>query len=119
MAFVTTGFVRRSAMPGVSESLGRPEIEKLLYQFDHAWQVGTPPQIEDYLKAYAGIPLRSLPSAERGKEDSHRRQFLEELVKIDLEYRWRRKPSSGNPWALQDYVARFPELGRLDPLPLE
>src|SRR5262245_53534309 len=102
-------------MPGVSEPSGRAETEKLLYQFDNAWQLGNPPRIEDYLKAHAAIPLTRTPLPP-GERERGRREFLEELVKIDLEYRWRRKLPGNSPWSLEEYVTRYPELGRLDSL---
>ena len=51
-----------------------------------------------------------------------RRRLLRELVKIDLEYRWRGNPPAGafpvRP-RLEDYVARLPSLGPLHELPIE
>jgi serine/threonine-protein kinase len=87
------------------------ETEKLLYQFDEAWLAGTVPAIEEYVKRHT--------ATKEGHDAADRRKFLEELVKIDLEYRWRRKPGGGKPWSLEDYVARYPELGRLDSLALD
>jgi serine/threonine protein kinase/WD40 repeat protein len=69
--------------------------EALLARFERAWQSGPPPRLEEFL-----------PSAGAG-----RCQLLEELVAIDLEYRWSTKASGSRPWTLEDYVARFPELG--------
>jgi serine/threonine-protein kinase len=85
----------------------RPDAEELLYQFDQAWQRGAPPSFETYLRA---LPQSSGPA---------RRQFLEELVKIDLECRWRLKPKGCNPWTLEEYVKRYPELGPLAQVALE
>lgn len=95
-------------MSSRSPPVSSPDIEKLLYEFDHAWQRGPAPRIEDLLQG----------------QTRDRRPVLEELVKIDLEYRWRRA-ASGNGGAagalparpcLEDYVARYAELGRLEAL---
>jgi serine/threonine protein kinase len=86
------------ANPG-SSAFNREEV---LARFEKVWQEGGPPRLEQYL-----------PTA--GPE---RRRLLEELVAIDLEYRWSNQ-RGGKPWGLEDYIARFPELGPLDRLPLE
>jgi hypothetical protein len=80
--------------------------EQLLDRFEHAWQCGTPPALTAFLPAR---PVRL------------RRRLLHELVKIDLEYRWRRpdvtEPLPGCP-RLEDYVAFVSELGPARQLPL-
>jgi eukaryotic-like serine/threonine-protein kinase len=85
------------------------DAEALLFHFDQAWRSGTPPRIEDYLP--------------RLKNPSESRKFLEDLVKIDLEYRWRQKlPGSGSSptyYRLEDYVKHFPQLGPLESLALD
>jgi tRNA A-37 threonylcarbamoyl transferase component Bud32 len=90
---------------GESDDLDRP-----LERFELAWQSGTVPAIEDFV-----------PAVRKG-----RRRLLQELVKIDLEYRWRRTPSQippGDMWParplLEDYVARLERLGPLSRLPIE
>jgi serine/threonine-protein kinase len=101
------------------------EREELLLRFDRAWQGGSVPRIEEHLpELFPG-----------GEAQSNGRAVLGELVKIDLEYRWRnagqrRLVSSEPPAATQrrgwipdkpclaDYVKRYPELGRLDQLPV-
>jgi uncharacterized protein (TIGR03067 family) len=80
------------------------ELERLVYAFDQAWQGGAPPRIETFWTPAAGTPL------------------LTELVKIDLERRWRR-PGAGpadlpaRP-RLEDYVARYPQLGPIGQIEL-
>jgi serine/threonine protein kinase len=88
----------------------RPECRQLLSEFDRAWLSGSPPRIEDYLARARAV---GLPTPE----------FLEELVKIDLEYRWRdlTRIAADRSWGkdrprLEDYVARYPELGAADRL---
>src|SRR5262245_22698378 len=98
-------------------------IEEVLFQFDQAWGKGAAPAIEEF--------LQSAPAADTGG----RRLLLEELVKIDLEYRWRQasspkitaaasaskqtKPALGSKPRLEDYLVRFPELGPLNNLSAE
>ena len=84
----------------VQPTPGWQDREKLLDQFDRAWQSGTPPRIEDFL-----------PADGAGREA--RRELLEELIAVDLQYRWRSQP--GGRLRLEDYLARHPELR---PLPL-
>src|SRR5262249_42674501 len=47
-------------------------------------------------------------------KDPAYRGLLEELLKIDLNYRWSHKPGAGKPWVLEDYLARWPDFGPLD-----
>jgi serine/threonine protein kinase len=70
-----------------------------LRQFEDAWQSGTP-RIEDHLPT-----------------DASRRSVLLELIKIDLEYRWRR-PDPASRIPLENYKTRFPELGTGIPVDL-
>jgi serine/threonine protein kinase/WD40 repeat protein len=83
--------------------------EELLRRFDQAWQNGKPPRIEEFAPATAPA----------------RRELLEELLRIDLEYRWRLSepgplgPGLGLPPRLEDYLARFPELGPAESLSLD
>jgi serine/threonine-protein kinase len=70
-------------------------LEQLVAQFDRACRSGSAPAIEAYLQA-------------SGPTGSGQRELLEELIKIDLEYRWR----GGSRPLLEEYVARFPPIGR-------
>jgi serine/threonine protein kinase/predicted ATPase len=104
------------------------DLDSALERFEAAWRGARPPEIEDFL-APAGSP----------QAIALRREFLEELLKIDLEYRWRRPPRSGAglsvasiagsvpaampPAAasilpdrpcLEDYLARYPEIGPVE-----
>jgi serine/threonine protein kinase/tetratricopeptide (TPR) repeat protein len=79
--------------------------ELLLRDFEEAWQSGIPPSIAGFL--------------ERLSTDSVARSCLEEIVKIDLEYRWKSREiavSDELPWKplLEDYVRRYPRLGAVD-----
>src|SRR5262249_38121049 len=67
--------------------------------FENAWQTGHPPRIEDFLPAGPGVNGTA----------SHRK-LLEHLVRIDLEFRWRRAGAGGGGPRLEEYAVRFPEL---------
>jgi len=108
------------------------EIDEACDRFETAWKSGREPRIDDYI-----------PVGSRAEGSSARRQLLIELVIIDLEYRWRSaaqrlrehsqraqasdreggQVASPGPFLpllyLDDYVARYPELGPLDDLPEE
>ena len=79
------------------------DAEHLLFHFDQAWQGGPPPRMEDYLERW-----------QSGGKAGEFRKLIEELVKIDLEYRWRRKYPAGSGDSgprLESYIGRFPQLG--------
>jgi hypothetical protein len=79
-----------------------------LQRFDAAWQAGPPPRIESFLQ-----------SADAARTADPGRSLLSELIKIDLEYRWKKRPArDGLPSQprLEDYRAALPALtanGRL------
>ncbi|MGE3407237.1 MAG: protein kinase [Pirellulales bacterium] len=101
-------------------------IEDILERFELAWQGGVVPRIDDFLPP----PADETPAAAK----THR-ELLEELIKIDLEYRWRRGASdrstslmnqgaaSGDTFprrlSLEDYAARFPQLPSAEGLSLD
>lgn len=89
-------------------SPGADPCEDVLERFEVAWRAGAAPRIEDYL-----------PSSRQPADDRFRSRCLVELVKLDLEYRWRFKPTGCTPWTLEDYTARYPDLGPTDRLPVE
>src|SRR5437016_2860419 len=84
-----------------SAMLGEADREKPLADFDKAWRSGTAPRIESFLPAVA-----------KAGDGNHRRELLEELVAIDLGYRWR----LGEQPRLEDYVGHHPALGGLQQL---
>src|SRR5262245_28592955 len=93
-------------------SSGAPDdLEAMLERFEVAWQGGAPPAIEEFL-----------PHAAGGPAGAARRKLLHELVKIDLEYRWR-QPAGGGSWPahprLEDYASSLPGLGPARRLPVE
>jgi WD40 repeat protein/serine/threonine protein kinase len=93
----------------------KDRVRDLADRFDEAWQRGAPPRIEDFLRDAHGSDGTPL-------DETARRELLEELVKLDLEYRWRGQvPVDGATvsWLfLEDYAARLPELGPPERLPV-
>ena len=102
-------------------------LEQQLEAFDVAWQSGKCPNIDDFL---VGFPIDEPTVAEL------RRELLVELIKVDLEYRWRqsattdtvrsraaipRSPGGDSEAAplLEDYLRRYPEIGPWDQMPLD
>jgi tetratricopeptide (TPR) repeat protein len=96
-----------------------PDFEDRLERFDAAWRAGMAPQMDAFLP----------PPGAAG-----RLRLLEELIKIDLEYRWRAADQPADPAdtpraadgqsapggpRLEDYAAHFPELGPPALLPVE
>jgi serine/threonine-protein kinase len=104
------------------------ELDSILDRFEEAWQGDSPPRLEQFV------------IAELGRLDAaRRRQALIELVRIDMDNRWRRanvaslsSVESGDrarhavtgsslperPY-LTDYLEEFPVLGPLEQLPPE
>src|SRR5437667_7747263 len=87
--------------------------------FDAAWKDGAPP---DLAAAVADLPAGS----------RELRRILEQLIPIDLEYRWKQlaakrlsaPPDSAaltapNPKRIEEYVAEFPDLSASKPLNLD
>src|SRR5262245_43937386 len=73
----------------------------VLERFEDAWRSGTSPRIEGFLPSGAARP-----------------RILQELIKLDLEYRWRGGDRQGGGPRLEAYLTRFPELGPAERLPL-
>jgi serine/threonine-protein kinase len=74
------------------------DAEQVRERFETAWRSGGVPSIEDFLPT-----------------GSHRREVLLDLVRIDLEQRWRQHGRAGGPAVprLKEYRQRFPELADL------
>jgi serine/threonine protein kinase len=75
--------------------------------FEEAWEHGREPRLADFL-----VLVRS----------GRRRELLEELIKIDLERRWRFSETAGhkaNHRPLEDYLSDHPELGGTARCPVE
>lgn len=87
-----------------------PAHEDAIARFEDAWQTGRKPAIAAVLRdAAANTP------------ESAQRSLAIELVKVDLEYRWRAATARGRPTALrlEAYAGRLPILGPLPELPLD
>jgi serine/threonine-protein kinase len=89
-----------------------PACEAVLRRFESAWQSGSPPPLEEFLQSAAGV--------------TEKRRLLIELIKSDLDNRWRRSAPgvvrtqpAPERYRLDDYVPRFPELGPIDDLPAD
>jgi tetratricopeptide (TPR) repeat protein len=106
---------------------GPDDLDRLLELFDEAWREAPPPRIEAF--------LRPALVGGRVEADALRWELVEELVRIDLEYRWRFPDALPTPPVgprlslaeggvlpgrpcLEDYLAGLPELGPLEQLPL-
>ncbi len=87
-----------------------PELEVAVARFEEAWRAGRKPAIAAVLRdAAAGAPA------------STQRSLAIELVKVDLEYRWRaaRERDRRTALRLEAYAGRLPILGPLAQLPLD
>jgi RNA polymerase sigma factor (sigma-70 family) len=98
---------REASMTVRSARNQTPDVEKISADFEAAWQAKTTPPLDHFLPP---------------PTDPRRHVILQELIKIDLEYRWR-QAGRGTPSAsgqrLEDYVRRYVELGPLQELPLD
>jgi tetratricopeptide (TPR) repeat protein len=72
-------------------------LQHVLLEFDALWATADrPPALDEF------VHRLHLPSPDE------RWSLIEELIKIDLEYRWRRKHAIvGDPWTLADYAAEL------------
>ena len=75
----------------ISRSGLSADLETIVDRFEQAWRAGSPPSLREYLHG------------------EHLSGLLEELVKVDLEFRWRSAASSAGR-LLEHYVQEFPEL---------
>jgi hypothetical protein len=85
------------------------EAKGLLSRFEDAWEKGAVPRFEDH------CPSRRPGAPPEG--DQARLRALEELIKLDLTYRWRQAArgkgqGAGAPPRLEEYLGRYPELVR-------
>jgi hypothetical protein len=64
--------------------------ERIVEAFEEAWFSGNPPRLTDYLPAGG----------------AERRRVLVELIRVDLEFRFKAKQSLG----AEDYIGEYPEL---------
>jgi formylglycine-generating enzyme required for sulfatase activity len=83
---------------GDMDSTAFNSIEEVASRFERAWSTADTVDLSQFLPA-PGSPLRSVT--------------LQELIKTDLEIRWKRR----QPIALEYYAERYPELGGTTNLP--
>jgi eukaryotic-like serine/threonine-protein kinase len=79
--------------PGMIDSLAAgswSQCESLIEAFEHAWRSGSPPNIDDYLRA----------------EGPEREALLVELVHVDLEFQLK----AGESARIESYFDRYPHL---------
>jgi serine/threonine protein kinase len=91
----------------LSASEETPPTEELLEQFEGLWRRGTTSILADFLAKFPN---------DNASHSAQTRALLEELVKIDLEYRWRQLQETGAegvaaPPLLEDYAGQHAELG--------
>ncbi|MDE2509079.1 MAG: hypothetical protein KGM43_17890, partial [Planctomycetota bacterium] len=68
--------------------------------FEHDWRVGGEPSIRAALRAFGDVA-----------DAAERAELLEHLVGVDLEFRWKRGGSGGEPAPkLEHYLADLPEI---------
>src|SRR5262245_24712755 len=95
--------------------------KQLLDSFEDTWQTGAAPRLEEFW-----------PPPLAGKEPADSatwREYQQDLVKMDLEYRWRRAAAVpetgagatalGQRLHLEAYIQQLPDLGPAEALSLE
>jgi hypothetical protein len=87
-----------------------PQQEEVIERFENSWRSGRRPAIGAVLCEAAGA-----------RTDSEQRELAIELVKVDLEYRWRAAQARGRRTALklEAYAGRLRVLGPAAQLPLD
>ncbi|MEX2188420.1 MAG: serine/threonine-protein kinase [Pirellulales bacterium] len=94
----------KSSMHMRRSETDEPDFEVQVDRFDLAWRSGPPPRIADFLPAATDDP----------RECADRRALLVELIKVDMEYRWRPRPDAVRSSALDiDQIAANDEAQRL------
>jgi hypothetical protein len=83
----------------------------LVDRFEDAWERNAPVTVRAFLDTFHE------PDVASGAVD--RGELARELVKIDLEYRWRGPTSAGRRPVIEDYAMECPELGPLGALPVD
>ncbi len=81
-------------------------IGRLADEFDLAWRQQPPDAAEDIREHFRGL----LAADASVLDASGRATLLDELIKLDLEFRWRSTAAGRAKWHVRDYVGQFPEL---------
>jgi hypothetical protein len=63
-------------------------INEVAEAFEQAWRTGAEPNLDEFLR----------------NQDVDRQQLLLELIRVDLEHRWRK----GEQWRIEVYLLRYP-----------
>ena len=105
------------------------QLHGLCDRFEKAWEGGAGPEVSQFLESVGDLWKTWQPET--------RQQLLEELIKLDLEYRWQRQDqeqrtadmaeqdtlvgdqSVSNQLFLEDYLRQHPELGSSGRLSLQ
>ena len=105
------------------------QLDELCDRFEEAWQSGQAPEVSQFLASQAEQWQQWTPAT--------RRQLLEDLIRLDLIYRWQLHEDPGQTAAiaeletlqtsskdshrrfLEDYIRQHPELGSSGQLALE
>src|SRR4051794_19182852 len=83
-----------------------PDLDGHIVRFEKAWHFGKPPRLADFLPD--------------DHSDAARISVLKELIKIDLEFRWRSAAKTlANQRVLEEYFALHPELQQLSKIPVD
>jgi WD40 repeat protein/tRNA A-37 threonylcarbamoyl transferase component Bud32 len=85
------------------DNLGSSWLRRVtvIERFEESWQEHGEADVSDFVSDVPPGPARV--------------ELLGELIKVDLEYRWRR----GEPFHVESYAMRFPELGDRNTLPID
>jgi eukaryotic-like serine/threonine-protein kinase len=82
-----------------------PDADQLLERFEAAWKKGPAPALEDF------VP--------HNPNDLTGAKLLRELIRIDLDHRWRQASPVVERWSVEEYLKRWPELARASGVVLE
>src|SRR6185437_7098691 len=104
--------VMDKAQAGAVSGSGGGALDAAVDAFEAAWRSRTLPDIKSSIDKAPQIDRTAL---------------LHELVRVDLEYRWKisagdainDRPLSCLPYVIEDYAVRHPELGDASKLPLD
>jgi len=109
---VTKSVQRRPANQETRDASPPMTVRLIVERFEDIWQQETPPDIGAFLEE----------GNSSSWDNDERRTLLICLMKVDLEYRWRRWRSSdgdATELCLEAYARRFPQLGADDSWPEE
>ncbi len=96
-------------MSGQPETPSTAKPDQILELFENGWlRTGRPPALHAFMPPSSALAGQA------------RRELLHELIKIDLECRWRASPRLAHEsWILENYSQAFQELGPVEDLPAD